>query len=140
MMNEYQFDEINIGQEVSFQYEIDEQKMNDFSKMTGDENLLHTELEYAQSKGYQEKVVYGLLTAGACSTLAGMHMPGKDSVIHTIELSFLNPVYLSACPLKVVGKVVGKDERFHTIDLKVEMFNIQEQKVCKGKMRVGILK
>lgn len=138
-MNEYSFSEIQIGDKESFNYEIDETKMKLFCQISGDENPLHTNIEFAKEKGYAENVVYGQLTATALSTLAGMYLPGKFSIIHTIETNFLKPVFLSKCPLNVVGIVKEKDERFKTITLKFEIFDTDRVKVCKGKMRIGFL-
>lgn len=138
-MNEYQFSKIQIGDKESFSYNIDTTKVDMFRRISGDENPLHTDIDYAREKGYNENVVYGLLTAAALSTLAGMYMPGKYSIIHTIETCFLKPVFLSKCPLTVTGTVKEKDERFQTITLKVEIYNSDMEKVCKGKMRIGFL-
>lgn len=138
-MNEYKFSEIQIGHKESFLYDIDETKMNLFRQISGDENPLHTDIEFAKKNGYSENVVYGQLTAAAISTLAGMYMPGKLSIIHTIETNFLKPVFLSRCPLEVVGVVKDKDERFKTITLKFEMYDMDKTKVCKGKIRIGFL-
>ena len=90
--------------------------MNMFMTITGDKNPLHTNLEYAKEKGYSEKVVYGMLTSSILSTLAGMYMPGEHSLIHSVEINFVKPVFLSKCPLKVKAKVVEKDDRFNIID------------------------
>ena len=136
-MNNYTFSEIKIGDTESFLYEIDENKMKLFREISGDENPLHNDIEFAKGKGYSEKVVYGQLTAAALSSLAGMYLPGELSVIHTVETNFLKPVFLSKCPLKVVGTVREKDERFRTVTLKYEMFDTDGTKVCKGKMRIG---
>lgn len=139
IMNEYQFSEIRIGDQESFFYSIDERKMKLFGEISGDYNPLHTDLAFAEAKGYRENVVYGQLTAAALSTLAGMYMPGKLSIIHTIETNFLKPVFISKCPLQVIGIVKEKDERFKTITLKFEIFDGDRTKVCKGKMRIGFL-
>jgi 3-hydroxybutyryl-CoA dehydratase len=139
MMNEYIFSEVKIGDTESFVYTIDERKMKLFKEISGDENPLHTDSVYAEEKGFAENVVYGQLTAAALSTLAGMYMPGKRSIIHSIETQFLKPVFISKCPLLVTGIVKDKDERFKTITLKFEMFNTDNVKVCKGKMRIGFL-
>ncbi|MEE1280752.1 MAG: MaoC/PaaZ C-terminal domain-containing protein [Acutalibacteraceae bacterium] len=138
-MNEYQFSEIQIGDKETFTYNIDKIKMDLFRQLSGDENPLHTDLEFAKEKGYTENVVYGQLTAAALSTLAGMYLPGKLSIIHTIETNFLKPVFISKCPLLVTGIVKEKDERFKTITLKFEIFDNTNVKVCKGKMRIGFL-
>lgn len=138
-MNEYQFSEIQIGDKETFIYNIDKIKMDLFCQLSGDENPLHTDIEFAKEKGYTENVVYGQLTATALSTLAGMYLPGKLSIIHTIETNFLKPVFISKCPLLVTGIVKEKDERFKTITLKFEIFDNTKVKVCKGKMRIGFL-
>lgn len=138
-MNEYQFSEIQIGDKESFAFEIDKTKMELFRQISGDENPLHTDLAFAKEKGFTENVVYGQLTAAALSTLAGMYLPGKLSIIHKIETNFLKPVFLSRCPLIVTGIVKDKDERFKTISLKFEIFDTNNVKVCKGEMRIGFL-
>lgn len=81
----------------------------------------------------------GGLTASALSALAGMYMPGRYSLIHSIEVSFLKPVFIADCPLKVCGQVEDKDERFRFITLKFTMINTKEEKVCKGKMKIGVM-
>ena len=94
-MNEYKFSDINVGYEISFLYSIDEEKMTLFSRISGDTNPLHTNPDYAKEKGFSENIVYGQLTAAALSTMAGMYLPGKYSIIHSIETSFIKPVFLS---------------------------------------------
>ena len=136
-MQEYQYEDLNVGDEASFQYDINEETMALFAKITGDENPLHTDEDYARANGYQERVVYGQLTAAALSTLAGMVLPGRYSLIHSIETSFVKPVYLSDCPLTVKAVVKEKDDRFRTMIVKYNIYNTAEQKVCKGKMRIG---
>ena len=136
-MNHYTIDEIKIGDEVSFLYEITEEKMNMFMKITGDINPLHTDIEYAKEKGYSEKVVYGMLTSSILSTLAGIYMPGEYSLIHSIEINFVRPVFLSRCPLEVKAKVVEKDDRFNTIKLKYQILDSKLEKVLRGNMIIG---
>ena len=138
-MNEYLFDEINIGDEVNFEYEITEEKMKGFMELTNDINPLHSDMEYAKSKGYSEKVVYGMLTSSALSTLAGVYMPGKYSLIHSVEISFLKPVFISKCPIKINAKVIEKDDRFNRITIKYQMCDQTGEKVCRGIMNIGVV-
>ena len=139
-MNQYTFEEIEIGHKETFTYEINEEKMNQFLFITNDINPLHNDLEYAKENGYPEKVVYGMLTSSALSTLAGVYLPGKYSLIHSIKLTFNNPVFLSNCPLNVIGEVVEKDERFKTIKVKFTILDKNDKKVSKGFMEIGVIK
>ena len=138
-MNEYKFSDLSVGHSEEFLFSLDETKMAAFRSLSGDRNPLHCDPDFAREAGFPEPVVYGQLTAAAFSALAGMYLPGKFSIIHSVESEFLRPVFLSKCPLRVVGTVREMDERFQTIVLKLAVFDTDGQKVCKGKMRIGFL-
>ena len=138
-MKEFLFQEISIGQNVSFEYELNEKKMQQFLEITGDSNPLHNDLDYARSLGHNDKVVYGMLTSAILSTLAGMYLPGKYSLIHEVEIKFLKPVYIKDSPLIVEAEVTEKDDRFNQITLKYQIKNQSFIKVCKGRMKIGVL-
>ena len=108
--------------------------------ITGDSNPLHCDLDYAKEQGYDENVVYGMLSASILSTLAGMYIPGKYSLIHSAEINFTKPVFISRCPLTVHAKVIEKDERFSQIVLKYDIKDTCNDKVCRGKMKIGVIK
>lgn len=139
-MNEFLYNDIYIGQVVDFKFEITEEKMKQFLNITGDINPLHNSKEYAREKGYDEVVVYGLLTTSALSTLAGVYLPGKYSLIHSIEVSYSKPVFVSSSPLKVKGEVIEKDDRFSRITVKFSILDKNNVKVCRGIMQIGVLK
>ncbi len=139
-MNQFTFEEIEIGTSVSFEFELTKEKMSQFLEITGDINPLHCDLDYAKEKGYPENVVYGMLTASILSTLAGVYLPGKHSLIHSVKINFVKPVFLSHCPLKVNAEVSEKDECFSQITLKFSIFNQNKEKVCRGIMKIGFVK
>lgn len=138
-MNTFKYEDINIGQIEEFAFEITNEKMKQFLELSGDVNPLHNNIEYAKEKGYEDVVVYGLLTTSALSTLAGVYLPGKYSLIHSVEISFVKPVFIKSSPLKVRGEVISKDDRFSQITVKVSIFDKQQIKVCRGIMKIGIL-
>lgn len=137
-MNQYTFDQIELGMKVSFLYEITKEKMEQFLSISGDENPLHANLEYAKEQGHDEVVVYGMLSSAILSTLAGMYLPGKHSLIHCVEIHFLKPVFLSLCPLEVEATVIEKEERFSQITLKYCMRDQHHDKVARGTMKIGV--
>ncbi len=138
-MNRFSIKELEIGHEESFVFELDERKVKQFLMITNDINPLHNDLEFAREKGYSEKVVYGMLTASALSTLAGVYLPGEKSLIHSVEVNFVKPVFLSRCPLTVVGKVTKKDDRFSRITIKFTIIDKMDEKVSRGTMKIGFL-
>ena len=136
-MNEYSYEEISIGHKESFSVNVTEEMMASFNKMTGDINPLHNDEEYAKSKGNPGRVVYGMLTASLLSTLAGVYLPGKRSLIQEVKIKFAKPVYVGDT-LTVEGAVEEKNDTFRLLMLKVTIRNQAGEKVCRAKMQVGV--
>lgn len=136
-MNTYTYDEINIGMKESFTVTVTEEERDKFREITGDINPLHNDSEYAKSMGHDRCVAYGMLTAAYLSTLAGVYMPGKNSLIQKTEVSFRKPVYVGD-KLTVYGEVIDKNDTFKLLELKVEIKNQDGIKVVKGKMEVAV--
>lgn len=137
-MNEYTYDEIIIGQEEAFQVTVTEEMMEQFLRITGDVNPLHRDAAYAATRQYVDKVVYGMLTASFFSTLAGVYLPGRYSLIHSVETKFLRPVYVGDM-LTVSGTVKEKEDAYHMLLLNLLIKNRKGEKVVKGTMQVKVL-
>ena len=111
--------------------------MRSFCTMTGDINPLHNDEDYALSKGHTGRVVYGMLTGSLLSTLAGVYLPGKNSLIQEVKIKFAKPVYIGDT-LTVEGVVEEKHDVFSLIVLKVSVKNQNKEKVLRASMRVGV--
>lgn len=137
-MNHYKYDEIEVGMVESFSRIITEQMQEMFLQISGDENPLHNDADFAKEKGYIDKVVYGMLTASLFSTLAGVYMPGEKSLLQSVESKFVKPVYIGD-ELTVTGKVVEKSETYELIRVKAEIRNQRGEKVCRGLLQIGLI-
>lgn len=137
-MNEYKYNDIYIGQEESFLIKISEEMMNKFFSITNDKNPLHHNQKFAHSKGFNNKVVFGMLTASFISTLGGVYLPGKYCLIHSVETKFLKPVYIGDS-LTITGKIKEKHDSVQQIDIKIVMINQMGEKVLRGLLKVGFL-
>ena len=60
-MNEYRLKDLTPGLKASFQVRVTGELMEQFRKLSGDENPLHTDTAFARSCGYPERVAYGML-------------------------------------------------------------------------------
>lgn len=138
-MNKYTFKDIKIGLEEEFQVSITKEMVETFRNITNDINPLHTDIEYAKSKGYEETVIYGMLTSSFLSTLAGVYLPGKYSLIHSVEILFKKPVFISSNPLTVKGKIIEVNKAFKQFTIKVEILDKNSEKVLRGIMKVGVI-
>ena len=137
-MNKYTFEDLYLDQEESFKVVIDEKMMNDFLNISGDSNPLHNDKDFALAKGYEDKVVYGLLTTSFLSKLVGVLLPGENCLLQGVEVKYLNPVYVGDT-LTVTGIISELHASVKRATIKVTIKNQDDKKVLKGKVDVGFL-
>lgn len=137
-MNHYSINELSIGHKESFKTEITSDMFDKFREITGDINPLHNNEDFAKDLGHKGRVAFGMLTASFLSTLAGVYLPGERSLIHSVETKFTKPVYIGDV-LNVSGEVVEINDTVNQIVLRVEIKNQNEEKILRGKMKVGFL-
>ena len=138
-MNQYTFEELEVGMKACFTVTVTEEMMKSFRRLSGDGNPLHCDEDYAIASGFPGRVVYGMLTASFYSTMAGVYLPGKWCLIQRVETDFPKPVY-PGDTLTVTGTVKEKDETFRNITVAVRIRNQAGDTVLRGKMRLGVLK
>ncbi len=136
-MNTYRYADIKIGHAEQFSVEITGDMMASFLSITQDTNPLHNDEEFAIAQNFPQRVVYGMLTASLFSTLAGVYLPGRYSLIQRVEADFPNPVFVGDV-LTVSGVVKDKSDAFNTLELRTTITNQDGKKVCRGKMRIGV--
>ncbi len=136
-MNQYRFDEIEVGLSESFEVLITDEMMDCFRSLTGDENPLHQDEGYAREKGYKDRVCFGMLSASFLSTLAGVYLPGKYSLIQSVEVKFSKPVFPGE-KLIISGKVTEKNDTFRFIRVKAEAKSPEGEKKLKAVMQIGV--
>ena len=142
-MNEYTIEEIQVGMSASFKKLITKEMVDSFRVITGDENPLHKEDDFAleiSGGNFKGHAAFGMLTASFYSTVAGMYLPGKYSLIHSFdEISFMKPVFVGD-ELTVNAEVIDKDEALKMIRLKIIIKNQDNKKVSRAKMKVLVMK
>lgn len=142
-MNDYTYKDITIGQCESFKKNVTFEMENAFRAISGDDNPLHIDDEFARetSNGkYASHVVYGMLTASFYSTLAGMYLPGKYSLIHSLDqIEFKKPVFIGDV-LTVSGTVREKQDDLKLIIVDAAIRNQNDKVVSKASIKVLVQK
>lgn len=79
-----------------------------------------------------------MLTASMLSKLAGVYLPGRYSLIEEVDAKFVSPVYVNDT-LCISGVVTELNESVQQMVMKVTIRNQNEEKVLRGKMKIGFL-
>jgi acyl dehydratase len=125
------------GQVFSFSTLICEDDVNKFANLSGDVNPLHMIDEFAVNRGFSRRVVHGVLLSSYVSRLVGIHLPGENALIHSINLRFMLPAYINDT-IKVEAVVDQISIITNTIVLSVGIRNVNTQSLLvKGNVQVG---
>jgi 3-hydroxybutyryl-CoA dehydratase len=137
-LNTYSIDGMYVGIEESFTRIITAEMMEMFSEICGDINPLHCSEAYAKGKGYDNRVVFGMLTASLYSTLVGVYLPGQNCLLRSVETKFISPVYIGE-KLIVTGRVTEIHEQYGVITVKAEIRKYPDNtKVSSAIIQVGM--
>lgn len=75
-----------------FEVDVTEADAILFAELSGDWNPLHTDPAYAAETSYRRTILHGAFSAGLMSRMAGMHIPGRNCLLHSIKLKFITPI------------------------------------------------
>lgn len=132
------FEKINIGDKAELTHIVTQKDLDNFVTLTGDDNRLHTDSDYASKTTFKKPVVHGMLSASFISTIIGTKLPGDGALWFSQSLEFLLPVRIND-EIKIKAEVTKKIEREQVIELQTDIYNQNNQKVTTGKAKVKII-
>ncbi|MBU1036477.1 MaoC family dehydratase [Patescibacteria group bacterium] len=125
---------IKIGDTVSFEVEINQNKVKDFVSLSGDTNLLHLNHEFAVKKGFSDQVAQGMLLASYFSRLVNEFLPDHNLYLSQ-SLNFKKPVLIAETVI-VKGKIINKIESTQMLEIETTIINQHNEEAVKGLAKV----
>jgi len=132
------YNEINIGDTATVVHTITDLDIEKFVDLTGDDNKLHINKEFAKKTEFKKPVVHGMLGASFISTLIGTKLPGDGALWFSQTLEFLRPVRVGDT-ITVNAEVISKNDKSNSIELKTEIVNQNRQVVTTGISKVKVI-
>lgn len=86
--------EYKIGQTASYTRTITDEDVRAFAKVTGDENPVHLNDDYAKESRFGARIAHGFLTGAMISKILGMDFPGPGTVYLSQSMKFMGPAYI----------------------------------------------
>ncbi|MAI59640.1 MAG: (R)-hydratase [Rickettsiales bacterium] len=123
-------EDLQIDQTDKIERKITEKDIDNFAKLTGDNNPVHTNLDFAKKTIFKQKVAHGFLSASLISTLIATKLPGPGSIYLSQNLKFLAPVFIDdLVRVKVTVKEIDHEKK--KVKLQTECFK-NEKKIISG--------
>lgn len=116
--------------EIDFLYT--QEQVNLFAELTGDNNPIHIDENYASKSIFGSRIIHGFLSGSIFSRIIGTYFPGNGSIYLSQSMKFLKPMYVD---IKYIAKVmvIQSDYERNRYTLKTTVFN----ELTKEKALVG---
>ncbi|WP_028452059.1 MaoC family dehydratase [Chitinilyticum aquatile] len=86
------FEDLTIGLMAEYRKTITETDVVLFAGLTGDNNPMHIDEEFASGTRFGGRIIHGMLTASMLSSVIGMKLPGPGCIYMAQNLRFIKPV------------------------------------------------
>lgn len=131
-------DTLEIGMTATYSQTITDADIKSFAGISGDNNPVHMNDEFAIESQFGRRIAHGLLSASFFSALFGTKIPGPGCVYVSQNLKFLRPVYLNdTVTASVTIKGIDKEKRrvfFDTVCI------VKSKKVISGEAELYLPK
>ena len=123
-------EDLRLNQTDEIERKITERDIDDFAKLSGDDNPVHTNSGFAKKTIFKQKVAHGFLSASLISTLIATKLPGPGSIYLSQNLKFLAPVFIDDL-IRVIVTVQEIHHEKKKVKLRTEFFK-NEKKIISG--------
>ena len=87
-------DSLEPGASWTHDFSFTQEQVNDFARITGDNNPLHLDPEYAATTAFKRPIMHGMLSACVFSKVFGTINPGPKSIYLSQTIEFLGALYV----------------------------------------------
>ena len=119
-------EDLRLNQTEEFEKKITEKDINEFAKLSGDDNPVHTNSDFAKKTIFKQKVAHGFLSASLISMLIATKLPGPGSIYLSQNLKFLAPVFIDDL-VRVKVTVEEIDQEKKKVKLQTECFKNEKK-------------
>ena len=127
---------IRIGQSDSYERTVTEADIERFADVTGDDNPVHFDEDWASATMFKGRITHGMLSASYISAVIGTRLPGPGAIYMGQTLRFCAPVRIgdTVCATVTV-RTIDEAKRRLTLDT---VCTVGETTVIKGEALVMV--
>ncbi|QHV96028.1 MaoC family dehydratase [Spirosoma endbachense] len=111
-----------------YAFRFSQAEVADFARVTGDNNPLHLDADFAATTPFKRPIIHGMLGASVFTKVLGTEFPGYGSVYLSQTLEFLRPMFVDT-DYEATFTVQSIDAAKHTAQILGEIRDVQTKKV-----------
>ncbi len=132
------FESIREGHRTSHDYVITPQVFDHFLAAFEDTNPVHVSDAAAQARGFPERIMHGMILGGFLSHFIGVHFPGTDAVLQSVQLQFKSPCHIGD-KITISAEVVQVVDAVRVLALDLTLRNTSRDRIAaKAKIQVSV--
>jgi len=136
-MKNYSINSLKKNQKISKIWNVKKMDCQNFIRLSGDTNPIHSNFNYAISKGYKNIIAPGFLLGSKVSGIIGTFLPGKRCLLLEEKLIFKSPIYPGDI-LRIEILVKDLNKSLSVVALKVNVTK-KRLKISVGELLCKIL-
>lgn len=109
-MQGFHFEDLSIGQSAEITRVVGAADIDAFAAVSGDDNPVHVDADYAKTTSFQERIAHGMLSGAYISAVLGTRLPGPGAIYLNQSLRFRRPVRIGDA-ITARATVTALDER-----------------------------
>ena len=111
---------LTLGQILTHEFIFTQAQVNSFAEVSGDNNPIHLDAEYAATTAFKKPIIHGIFSASIFSKYFGTIMPAEGTIYLKQSLEFLRPMYVDTHYEAIMTvKEIESAKNKATIDCKV---------------------
>ena len=87
-------EKLKQGDKYTEKVRFTQENVNTFAQITGDNNPIHLDAEYAAKTPFEKPIVHGFFAGAVFSKVFGTQWPGEGTIYLFQDMSFTAPVFV----------------------------------------------
>lgn len=87
-------EKLHLNKTFSTDFSFSQQDVIDFARVTGDNNPVHLDEDFASKTIFKTRIMHGMLGACVFSKVFGTMFPGEGTIYLSQSVNFLKPMYV----------------------------------------------
>jgi len=129
------YNEIKIGDDFEKEFIVTDDKVRTFAKISGDDNPLHVNDDFASKTRFGKRIAHGILITSFISKVIGRDFPGDGTIYVSQQVKFKRPVFINDKGTVRI-KILEKNDAKKRMILSTDVYNEDEKKVIAGSAEV----
>lgn len=117
-----------IGDTYEYAFRFTQEEVVAFAQLTGDDNPLHLDPDYAATTAFKRPIIHGMLSASVFTKIIGTRFPGYGSIYMGQTFQFMRPMFVDT-DYKVTFTVISLNPQKHTGEILGEITDAATGKV-----------